>query len=315
MRARLAPGGLATYWLPVQELEPREARAIVKAFCSAFEDCTLWTGAAAEWMLAGSSPGGSAPTAEEFARQWTAPVTAGRLRDVAIERPWDLGGLFLGDAAWLAEYTRGVPPLTDDRPGRLSPRRPSGLDPDFVATMDAAAARARFEQSAWVTAHWPASFRERSADAFAAQSLVNHFFLSAYGVARPLPFPALYDALSGGNLRTAPLAAFGVSADVERAAVRARDTGVRGAALDYVLAVRALGERDYAGAAAGFRALSVARPQDEVAARCLILALLLERDRGSAALAAAALRARTDPARDPAYWAWLDGALADPPAR
>jgi spermidine synthase len=33
---RLAPGGLATYWLPVRQFEPRGARAVIAAWCAAF---------------------------------------------------------------------------------------------------------------------------------------------------------------------------------------------------------------------------------------------------------------------------------------
>ena len=42
IRKRLNPGGYASYWLPVQQLEPMDTLAIIKAFCNAFDDCSLW---------------------------------------------------------------------------------------------------------------------------------------------------------------------------------------------------------------------------------------------------------------------------------
>ena len=51
---RLNDGGVATYWLPVEELDEDDARAVTGAFCAAFADCSLWTGAGAHWMLAGT---------------------------------------------------------------------------------------------------------------------------------------------------------------------------------------------------------------------------------------------------------------------
>ena len=54
VRGRLAPGGFATYWLPIHSLEPDDARSIMGAFCAAFEDCTLWKGMGLSWMLVGT---------------------------------------------------------------------------------------------------------------------------------------------------------------------------------------------------------------------------------------------------------------------
>ena len=70
LRARLAPGGLATYWLPIYQMQPDEGRAIVRAFCDAFPDCTLWTGRGFEWMLAGSRDYSGPASAEGLARLW-----------------------------------------------------------------------------------------------------------------------------------------------------------------------------------------------------------------------------------------------------
>ncbi len=70
VRRRLASGGVATHWLPVNQLSVPDSRAIVRAFCLAFEDCSLWSGAGYDWMLVGTN-GAEGPLSEEgFARPW-----------------------------------------------------------------------------------------------------------------------------------------------------------------------------------------------------------------------------------------------------
>ena len=59
-RSRLAAGGIATHRLPVSQLPLAGAQAVAQAFCLAFEDCSLWSGAGYEWFLVGSN-GAEAP--------------------------------------------------------------------------------------------------------------------------------------------------------------------------------------------------------------------------------------------------------------
>src|SRR5256885_17043253 len=74
---RLAPGGLASYWLPVHQLEPSGARAVVAAFCDAFADCTLWAGSKYHWILLGGRGFEYRPDARHFVRLWRGPARAG----------------------------------------------------------------------------------------------------------------------------------------------------------------------------------------------------------------------------------------------
>jgi predicted membrane-bound spermidine synthase len=309
LRSRLAPQGLTTYWLPVQQMEPREARAIVAAFCEVFADCTLWTGAGPEWMLAGSRDGGPPPpSAEEFGAQWRDPVLQARLRDVALEFPGDLSGLFLGDSTFLADYVRGVPPLTDDRPHRLGNRVRHVLHPDFVSTMDAQRARERFRTSEWVAHRWPEALQADADAAFREQSGVNAHLLAAAQPGWRPDFALLHRLLSATLRQGTPRLLLGVSADAERIAVDVEAGGSRDPDLDYLLGVRALCMRDYAAAADRFGRRLQALPRDGRTARCLILSLVLGGDRERAAATARELRAAEPD--DRAFWSWLDGALA-----
>src|SRR6185369_12378957 len=41
---RLANQGIVTYWLPLADLSDVSAKAILRAFCDVFDDCSLWNG-------------------------------------------------------------------------------------------------------------------------------------------------------------------------------------------------------------------------------------------------------------------------------
>jgi predicted membrane-bound spermidine synthase len=120
LRDRLAPGGLATYWLPVHELRVEEAKAIAKAFCSAFADCSLWCGADLDWMLVGSRPEPQPLSDEAFSHPWQSPRSGKGLFAIGVEAPEQLGALFLADASFLNAWTEQVEALEDDYPQRIS---------------------------------------------------------------------------------------------------------------------------------------------------------------------------------------------------
>ena len=63
-----------------------ETASVMRAFCGVFADCTLWTAAGLEWMLAGTKRR-ARPSADEFGAQWSDPVVGPQLRDVGFERP------------------------------------------------------------------------------------------------------------------------------------------------------------------------------------------------------------------------------------
>ena len=122
-RSRLRPGGFLTYWLPVHSLEEDDSRAVVRAFCDAFPDCTLWAGTELDWMLAGSNGAASPVDEAVFRRQWDDPKVGPELRRLGIENPEQLGALFMADAEGLAAFAGSAEPLVDDRPQRLGPVR------------------------------------------------------------------------------------------------------------------------------------------------------------------------------------------------
>jgi len=150
VRSRLNPGGLATYWLPAYLLLEPEALAIVRAFCDAFEDCSLWSGLNRDWILLGSN-GGIAPVPRErFARLWNLPRAGAELRRLGVERPIQLVGQFMADAPSLRALSAATPPLDDDHPRRIRPALyAETATPLYAELMSAEQGRARLEAGAW----------------------------------------------------------------------------------------------------------------------------------------------------------------------
>jgi spermidine synthase len=317
IHARLTQGGVTTYWLPVHNLLESDARAIARAFCDVFADYAVWVGHDLDWMLTGSRGGLLAPTESALARQWQEPAVARELRAVGLERPEQLGATFLGDAAWLSEWTAGAAPLSDAWPKRLSDR----LQPDARATfdpwLDADAARERFRESAWIRGLWPAGLRERTLAYFAAQAEIQ-----AVARGERLAWPA---RLAAVHARLAPPGAppgappalpelalwrLGVTSDHVAAAESARRAGRPPGPHARALASRALVDGDLARAADGFAAARRHAPDDW---GLLLLELYARVRAGDRAGAAAALAGRRDrlPA-DPELrggLAWLAGEL------
>ncbi len=266
---RLAPGGVTTYWLPVHNLLESDAKAIVRGFCDVFEDCALWVGHSLDWMLTGSRGGLSRPSAEAFSAQWRDPRVREELEALGFGRPEQLGATFLGDAAWLAEQTRGTPPLTDVWPKRLSPAlQERGLDV-FGPWMEEGAARARFEASPAMRALWPEAWWDRTLGAFAWQRDVN-----AIARAAPLRWAerlARVHALLGDPPReTLVRWRLGVTEDVSRATAAALAAGRPAALHARTLGIEALSRREFAQAASHF---AVARRRAPGEAGSLLLEL------------------------------------------
>ena len=150
VRSRLNPGGLATYWLPGYLLLEAEALSIIRAFCDAFEDCSLWSGLNRDWILLGSN-GGIAPVSREhFSRLWNQPRAGAELRRLGIERPIQLVGQFMADAPALRAISAASPPLDDDHPRRIrSALYAEPATPRYAELMNAERGRARLEGGAW----------------------------------------------------------------------------------------------------------------------------------------------------------------------
>ena len=251
VRARLAEGGVASYWLPVMNISAQTALSIVRAFCDAFDDCSLWHGSARNFMLLGTRGAGArGPVAGAvFARAFQGGALSTELAAVGIEHSAQLGALFVGDAGYLRELTENSLPLSDDWPKRMhQPGTRDDRDALIWQWRDTNAARARFAASPLIAKLWPPELMRDSLHEFENQRLLNDLLFPEQTQVRQTR--VLHQVLHGTALRLPVLLMLGSDPDVQRAlsrsppALRERDEWRvhRAAGL--------LAGRDYAGALA-----------------------------------------------------------------
>lgn len=260
VRSRLAEGGITTYWLPVHGLLPGDTKAIIGAFCGAFGDCTMWGGSGLDWILVGTrNAPGPVPEAD-FSRQWRDAVVGPRLREIGVERPEQLGALFMAGADELRALVADTPPLTDDYPKRLSDLFPSAqaMKPVYRPLMDTKVAAMRFATSETVKRLWPPSLRASSAPFFEIQSEINAYFRGVRPAASEelATFRRLFE---GPLLPTLARWQLGSSVRQEALAAVAHERGNRDPELHYHLGVGALADRDFPRAASHFTKLRSTR--------------------------------------------------------
>jgi hypothetical protein len=169
------------------------------------------------------------------------------LRALGFEKPEQLGALFIADAAVLADLTRGVAPLTDDQPKRLSARRPDHPEQTFAPWMDTDLAAAKFADSILIRRLWPESLREATRPWFAMQAIINgHHLRETASTSR---FERVHRVLAESDLRTLPLWLMFSDEFEQRIVERAAARGVDDWQIPYHRGARAMADRDYAEAA------------------------------------------------------------------
>lgn len=205
LRERLNPGGLATYWLPVHQLRQSDALAIIRAFCEAFDDCSLWSGIGLEWMLMGSR-GGIAPVSRErFSRLWSDPRTGRELRQIGIDEPEQMVALFMADAAVLREATAGTAPVADNYPRRISSQLPTTrAEPLFALLMDAGRSRERLASSPWIAGMLPHALISASGKRFRERGMLDAAMNPELRATSSSLWSDLAELLGGAGLTTVP---------------------------------------------------------------------------------------------------------------
>jgi hypothetical protein len=174
VHARLREGGVASYWLPLANLSAPSAKSIIRAFCGAFDDCSLWHGAARNFMLLGTRDLRGPSSEARFAAQWQDARAAQALARGGFEHPTQLPALFIGDARYLTALTAGAPPLADDWPQRIhQPGTRAERDALIDRLRDTRAARERFEHSPLVARLVPSELRAQSLSMFETQNLLD----------------------------------------------------------------------------------------------------------------------------------------------
>ncbi len=157
MNSRLKEGGIATFWLPINQLKVDEAKAILRAFHNAFPNASVWGSADQEWVMMGIKGPGRRVKEEEIERLWSDTTTGADLRSIGMEVPQQLGALFLMDGEEIDRITGEIAPLTDFYPKRLSDARWDDQASHRFASnyMEPSAAAHRFLWSPLMNRIWP----------------------------------------------------------------------------------------------------------------------------------------------------------------
>jgi spermidine synthase len=123
MNRRLKDGGVATFWLPINQLKIDEAKAILRAFHKAFPNASVWANADEQWIMMGIKGFPAAVKAQQIAALWGDPASNADLSRIGMEVPQQLCAMFLMDRDEIDRVTHNVAPLTDIYPKRLTDKQ------------------------------------------------------------------------------------------------------------------------------------------------------------------------------------------------
>jgi len=272
---RLAPGGMATHWLPVFQLRQAETRAIVRAWVDVFPESSLWAASGDNWILLGVREGGRSVSEDEFRRPWHDPEVAAELDDLGVESPEQLGAMFVLDGKGMLEFTGDIPPLADAFPYMRIPRTLSDLESAYPFLLDPGPARQRFLASEHIGRLWPEAMVQSSLPHFDARIALHNSMVPrhlAVGPERDMSVE-LAELLSTTDYRTLVLWRLGTNHDELRlleAELQQRPaSGHPDPRVHRLLGHRALADRDYAAAATHYAAANE-REQGDAATQALL---------------------------------------------
>jgi spermidine synthase len=157
MRNRLNEGGIATFWLPINQLKVDEAKAILRAFHNAFPNTLVWGSADQDWIMMGINGPVRRASEDQLREFWNDPATGADLRRIGIEVPQQLGALFLMDGDEIGRITQNIAPLTDVHPKRLTdePWDEEASHRFALTYFTAPVAFQRFVRSSLISQLWP----------------------------------------------------------------------------------------------------------------------------------------------------------------
>ena len=166
MRSRLKEGGIASFWLPINQLKVEETKSILRAFHNAFPNALVWGSADQDWIMMGINGRGRRVSEAELRQLWNDPATGADLRRIGIEVPQQLAALFLMDGDDIDRIAHNVAPLTDVYPKRLTdePWNDEANHRFALTYLTAPAAVQRFVHSALIHQIWPETVNPAAAE-------------------------------------------------------------------------------------------------------------------------------------------------------
>jgi hypothetical protein len=227
MSSRLKEGGIATFWLPIYQLQLDEIKAILVAFHNAFPKASVWASADEEWIMMGIQGPSPKLNQRDVDRLWRNGTTRHDLERIGIEVPAQLAALFLMDDREIDQVCKGIKPLTDFYPKRLGDFVPNegSLDEFASVYMEASSATQRFRSSPLMQEMWPESVRQSIDGLFLIREIRFHS-----GIKRTNWLAELDLYLRKSRLRTPLLEVLGSNEFrveiAQRAALRAKAPGI-----------------------------------------------------------------------------------------
>ena len=210
IRSRLNQGGIVSYWLPTHTLHDEDTLAIIKAFCNAFADCSLWTSIGLEFMMIGSKGGIDPMAVETMQTRWSGAVAA-EMRNIGLEHPEQLGAMFLADQLLLEALATDAQPVVDNFPQRISHDMvgvalPSELE-SFLITLDRR--KQAYLESDYVRSIFPQAYIDASLEYFLPESIIVNLTLPrSWGFQAPWAETLAY-ALAETDLVVLPILILG----------------------------------------------------------------------------------------------------------
>ena len=205
------------------------------------------------FMMVGGREISGGASEQEFRAQWSRPAVEPEMRRLGLERPEQLGALFIGDATFIRALLGNAQALTDDMPKLIeAPFSSRNAGAQLLAQVtDTAAARTRFETSPLVTRLWPPALAASSVPYFDIQRVVDAHM---YGnlVASSLALEDVHRVLTGSTVATPVLWRLGSNSDIQRVVSAATSEELMNPLLQYHLAIRLLSERNYRPASDAF---------------------------------------------------------------
>ena len=173
MSDRLRDGGIATFWLPIYQLNVNEAKAILLAFHDAFPNTVVWSSSDEEWIMMGIKGAPQKVDNEQIRKFWQFGSTRDDLARIGVEVPEQLAALFVMDGDEIDRIANGTKPLTDFYPKRLGDvtAEDKAIHEFTSDYMLATSAAERFRSSRLIQEIWPTTMTAQLEPFFAIREM------------------------------------------------------------------------------------------------------------------------------------------------